>query len=394
MKKEEFKELFLKLTEWTIPFGDEDDVIKHLPSGYKKDSVGNYYYEIGDSETLFTTHLDTYSAKLEKVNHVIDKDDPYKIGTDGTTILGGDNKLGCTILIGMIKNNIPGTYYFFIGEEPILSGGLYGSKNALKNYPDFFTKFKRCIAFDRRGYGSIVVRQMGRMCCSPDFAKAIAEEFDIRGIKWDSEGGYGYYTDTAVFMDVIPECTNLSAGGFNEHYTTEWVDLNYTYKVYQAALEMDWESLPVVREVEPDRFFEEPDDEKVGKYSKFIQNKNFELINGIFSLLGMGSTRNSLKGGVRYLTYSKWLEDFDFDIQLRGDKIFLEDDEYSIQELKEEIIYEFAEDILEEIEYYMDSHEKGVKDSKKKLNALLKVFNKSDLNKFIKELEDIVYEDE
>lgn len=394
MKKQEFKELFLKLTEWTIPFGEEARLEKYLPAGYKKDSIGNYYYEIGNSESLFTTHLDTYSAKLEKVNHVIDKDDPYKIGTDGTTILGGDNKLGCTILIGMIKNNIPGTYYFFLGEEPILSGGLYGSKNALELNPDFFTKFKRCIAFDRRGYGSIVVRQMGRMCCSPEFAKAIAEEFDIRGIKWDSEGGYGYYTDTAVFMDVIPECTNLSAGGFNEHYTTEWVDLNYTYQVYQAALEMDWESLPVVREVEPDRFLEEPDDEKVGKYSKFIQNKNFELINGIFGLLGMKATRNSLKNGVRYLTYSKWLEDVDFDIQLRGDKIFLEEDEYSIGELKDEIMYEFAEDILEEVEYYMDLYEKGVKDSEKKLNALLKVFNKSDLNKFIEELEDIVYEDE
>jgi hypothetical protein len=393
MKKQEFKELFLKLTEWTIPFGEESRLEKYLPSGYKKDSIGNYYYEIGNSETLFTTHLDTYSAKLEKVNHVIDKNDPYKIGTDGKTILGGDNKLGCSILIGMIKNNIPGTYYFFLGEEPILSGGLYGSKNALESNTDFFTKFKRCISFDRRAYGSIVVRQMGRMCCSPDFAKAIAEEFDIRGIKWDSEGGYGYYTDTAVFMDVIPECTNLSAGGFNEHYNSEWVDLNYTYQVYQAALEMDWETLPVIREVEPDRFLEEPDDEKVGKYSKFIQNKNFELISGIFGLLGMRATRNSLRGGVRSLTYSKWLADVDFDIQLKGDKIFLDDEEYSIGELKEEIIYQFAEDILEEVEYYMDSYQKGVKGAEKKLNALLKVFNKSDLNKFIEELEDIVYEE-
>jgi hypothetical protein len=25
----------------------------------------------------------------------------------------------------MIKRNIPGTYYFFLGEEPILSGGLW-----------------------------------------------------------------------------------------------------------------------------------------------------------------------------------------------------------------------------------------------------------------------------
>ena len=71
MNKEELKSLFLKLTEYTIPFGEESKLEKYLPSGYKMDSIGNYYYEIGSSETMFTTHLDTYSDKYEKVNHVI-----------------------------------------------------------------------------------------------------------------------------------------------------------------------------------------------------------------------------------------------------------------------------------------------------------------------------------
>jgi hypothetical protein len=391
MTKEEFKSLFLKLTEYTIPFGEESRLEKHLPSGFKKDSVGNYYYKIGNSETLFTTHLDTYSSKLEKVNHVIDDKDAYLIRTDGTTILGGDNKLGTCILIGMIKNNVPGTYYFFLGEEPILSGGLWGSSNALNSEPESFTGFKRCIAFDRRGYGSIVVRQMGRMCCSPEFARGIASEFDIKGIKWDQESGYGYYTDTAVFMDVIPECTNISAGGFNEHYKTEYVDLNYTYGVYQAALDMNWEELPVVREIDPDRFSEEQEDEKnINKYNKFIQNKNFDEINGIFNLLGMRATRNSLRSGIRYLTYSKWLADIDFDIELRGDNIYLDDEKVTMSDLKDNVLYEFAEDILDEIEYYLDLYEKGVKNSDKKLNLILDIFDKSDLNKFIEELEEII----
>lgn len=171
MTKNELKQLFLKLTEYTIPFGKESILEKYLPSGFKKDSIGNYYYEIGNSETLFTTHLDTYSKNYQKVNHIISSKDPFIIKTDETTILGGDNKLGCSILIGMINKGIPGTYYFFLGEEPILSGGCWGSKGALKSNPNFFKKFKRCIAFDRRMYGSIVVRQMGRMCCSMDFAK-------------------------------------------------------------------------------------------------------------------------------------------------------------------------------------------------------------------------------
>jgi len=97
---DKFKDLFLKLTEYTIPYGHETKLEKYLPTGYKKDSIGNYYIQVGKSETLFTTHLDTYCEKYEKVNHVIEGD---IIKTDGTTILGGDNKLGMTILLNMIQ---------------------------------------------------------------------------------------------------------------------------------------------------------------------------------------------------------------------------------------------------------------------------------------------------
>jgi hypothetical protein len=151
------KELFLKLTEYTIPHGYEDKLAPILKEfNLSKDSTGNYYKVIGKSETLFTTHLDTYSKKYEKVKHIIEGN---IIKTDGTTILGGDNKLGCSILLYMIENKIPGTYYFFLGEEPIISGGLYGSKNALSKNREFFSKFKRAIAFDRKQTGSIVTRQ-------------------------------------------------------------------------------------------------------------------------------------------------------------------------------------------------------------------------------------------
>jgi hypothetical protein len=67
-----FKETFLKLTDFTIPFGHEQELEPHLPDGWKKDSIGNYYYEIGNSETLFTSHLDVATDKREKVNHIIE----------------------------------------------------------------------------------------------------------------------------------------------------------------------------------------------------------------------------------------------------------------------------------------------------------------------------------
>lgn len=324
MTKNEFKALFLKLTQYTIPFGKEKFVEKYLPQGFKKDSVGNYYYEIGQSETLFTTHLDTYSKDFKKVNQLQDIDDEYIISTDENTILGGDNKLGCCILIGMIKNKIPGTYFFFLGEEPILSGGLWGSSNALANNPEYFSKFKRCIAFDRRGYGSVVIRQMGRMSSSKTFITSIANKLkEFGNIEFDESSQYGYYTDTATFMDVIPECTNISVGGFGEHTVKEWVDLNYTYNVYQTALKIKWDELPVERQIGEPRFHLEPEN-IVKKFKLFKQKNILPKLKKSLEKLDLVQTREIKNGDTIHLTYSMWLQDKDFDIWINDNKIYLD----------------------------------------------------------------------
>lgn len=343
MDKNQFKYIFLKLTEYTIPYKKENTLEPILPAGYKKDNHGNYYYEIGKSDTLFTCHLDTYSKSYNKVNHVIDEKDPYIIRTDGKTILGGDNKLGCTILIGMIEASIPGTYYFFVGEEV----GCKGSRGALASNKSYFEKFKRSIAFDRRRYGSIVVRQRGVNCCSKEFAMQIAKEFDIRGIKWDEDSGFGYFTDTAVFMDVIPECTNISAGGFDEHHNTEYVDLNYTYDVYKIALEVNWENLPTIRIPIKERFYEEkPVFNK--KFKKFIvnaiSNRNYFEIKKLINKYKITETKNIFRNGERHITISKWMEDMDADIDLVGDKILLNNNVVTFNVLKRYIIENFKKD--------------------------------------------------
>ena len=350
---DKFKELFLKLTEYTIPFGYEETLEPLLPQGYKQDSVGNYYYEIGQSETLFTTHLDTYSKKYVKIKHVIDE---YVVATDGKTILGGDNKLGTAILINMVNERKPGTYFFFLGEEPLESGGLYGSRNALKSNPEYFSKFKRCIAFDRKEYGSIVTRQMGRNCCSMEFATAVAKNLKANGIDWDKTVGFGYYTDTATFMDVIPEVTNLSAGGFREHHTDESVDLEYTYSVLNAALKIDWESLPVVRELE------EPDKPQVVKKfsgfgkSKADQGRTMKKLNVVMDILDLSLTRSKNTESGKELTFSKWLEEVDFKliIDLKGD-IVVDGKSMNYSQFMDYLLKTFREDIVGLYNYYAKS---------------------------------------
>jgi hypothetical protein len=238
--------IFLELTDYTIPYGQEEKLepilYKVIPN-LKKDSIGNYFINIGESRTLFTSHLDVYSKRYEKVNHVISRG---VVKTDETTVLGGDNKNGVLILMYMIRNNIPGNYYFFIGEEGIVTGeSCNGSTQALTQYPQLFENIDRAIAFDRRGKGSIVVKQRGRMCCSTEFSDALVEEFSENSLPFKKD--YAYGTDSAVFLDVVPEITNISSSGSYEHSFLESTNIKYLKKVAIAATKINWESLPVVR---------------------------------------------------------------------------------------------------------------------------------------------------
>lgn len=244
-----FKQTFLDLTQYTIPFGHEPELELALPSGWEKDAIGNYYYTIGASETLFTSHLDTASAERAKINHIIEGN---IIKTDGSTILGGDNKAGCTVLFYLIEQRVPGTYYFFLGEESAVHKNYpYGSLLAIEKDSNIFKKFKRVIAFDRKEKGQLITRQLGYNCCSDEFADALINEFERNGVEYKKDKT-GYYTDSAFFGSLIPESTNLSVGVWNEHTKNEFVDIEYIEKVAIAASKVNWESLPTIREVDTD----------------------------------------------------------------------------------------------------------------------------------------------
>jgi hypothetical protein len=247
-KEFNFKKIFLELTQYTVPAGYEDTLLpilkKYIPN-LKKDNIGNYYTEIGNSKTLFTSHLDTFSKQRKKINHIIDNN---IIKTDETTVLGGDNKNGVTILLYMIYKKVPGAYFFFIGEESIVNGtGCYGSTSALLSNKEYFSKFNKAIAFDRRGKGSFVKRQAGRNCASDEFANAVISEFQKNGLDFDIDKAYR--TDSAIFMDIIPEITNISSGGMYEHTFMEATDIDYVKKIAIIASKINWDNLPIVREI-------------------------------------------------------------------------------------------------------------------------------------------------
>ena len=129
------KQKFLQLTSKTYPHGTESELINHLPVGYKKDDYDNFYIKIGDKpSTMFTCHLDTADRNQSKVKHILDDN---IIKTDGSTILGADDKAGMAVLLYMIENKVPGLYYFFIGEER----GCVGSSKLSKKWRNSELKF-------------------------------------------------------------------------------------------------------------------------------------------------------------------------------------------------------------------------------------------------------------
>ena len=239
------KQLFLNLTKMEVPFGQEKTLEEFMPPGIKKDAHGNFYIKIGETKTIFCCHLDTYSYERKRVWHVI-RDN--KIYTDGTTVLGGDDKAGMVIMLKMIEAGVPGLYYFFRGEEGVLSPtGTWGSKQALQSYKENFKKYEKCIAFDRKGIDNIITEQMYTECCSTEFATELIDGLNKFGFKYFNDPT-GMWCDSGVFMETIPECTNISVGFYNEHTFSEYQDMAHLEKLVETCIKIDWEKLPTKRD--------------------------------------------------------------------------------------------------------------------------------------------------
>lgn len=239
------KQTFISLVTETYPHGHEEGVLEFLPKDLEKDKYGNYYKIIGNGNTIFTCHLDTASREKEKIIVCeYEKDGSNFLASDGNTILGADDKAGVTILLYMMAHNVPGVYWFFIGEE---RGGIGSGKvaNDLNEYP-FMTGKQKMISFDRRNYYSVITEQAGSTCCSDEFGLSLCEELNKSGmaLKLDPTG---VFTDSANFVDDIGECTNVSVGYFNEHTHSEIQNITYLELLAKSCVEADWNKLTIKR---------------------------------------------------------------------------------------------------------------------------------------------------
>lgn len=241
------KENFLKLVDKNYPHGTEVELISRIEEmanvKLAEDGLGNYYHIIdGDDTTMFTSHLDTVGGNFNGRVDIttvekVDENGDIIISTDSDTILGADDKAGVVLMIEMIKSGKPGIYYFFVGEE---RGGIGSSLlNGSFGEYDFLSNVNKCVSFDRRGNNSVITHQMGRRCCSEEFAEELIERLNDNGMDMYADAG-GIYTDSAFLTSNIKNCTNISVGYRNEHSTSEWLNISHLERLTTACIAMDW----------------------------------------------------------------------------------------------------------------------------------------------------------
>lgn len=193
---------------------------------------------------LWSCHIDTMHRKSPEtvMQAVIVNDNGIASVTDKECCLGADNGAGAWLMLEMIEAGVEGTFIFHAGEEI----GCFGSKGLAREQSTWLAQFTHAIAFDRRGTKSIITHQLGQQACSNTLGNKLIELLGMNH-KLDPTG---VYTDTAEYMELIPECVNISIGYDNEHGSRETLDTKYLMALRDSIVKVDWANaaLPVDRD--------------------------------------------------------------------------------------------------------------------------------------------------
>lgn len=227
----------LDMLSFRRPHGSRSErrfIAKFLaPLGIERDKFGNLYKIIGDNpQVMWSSHTDTVHVHkgMQELGFAGDEIG-LSVKESVSTCLGADDGAGVFLMHEMILQERPGLYVFHRAEE----GGRKGSLWLAKNNPDLLKNIKFAIALDRRAKGSIITFQSSDRCCSEEFSKSLANELKM-DFKSDDTGSF---TDTYSYIDLIPECTNLSVGYTSAHSKAERQDVAYLFKLRDALMNLD-----------------------------------------------------------------------------------------------------------------------------------------------------------
>lgn len=235
MKRPHNSEGTKRLTDWL-----QENAPGHAK--VRRDEAGNLHIDTrisAENRTLFTAHVDTVHRD-EGPNKIRKTDTHWH--ADGAP-LGADDGAGCAMLMHLLHAGVDAYYLFTQGEECGGIGATFVAKDR-----EFLSQFDRAIAFDRRGIDSVITHQGFSRTASDAFAEALANELCADMTLMYSPDDTGVYTDTAEFIDVIPECTNISVGYAREHSDEESLDILHFVALAERVVHIDWDALPTDRD--------------------------------------------------------------------------------------------------------------------------------------------------
>lgn len=221
------------------------------PLGVESDGAGNLIKRIGSAPVLWSCHTDTVHKVGGSQLVEISKGTAHLSPRSKSNCLGADCTTGVWIMREMILAGVPGLYVFHRGEE---IGGI-GSSYIVRRTPELVRGITAAIAFDRAGYNSVITHQ-GSRCCSNAFAYSLVDALDAQGLTYAPDDT-GTFTDTANYVDLIGECTNISVGYHGQHRASETQDLNYALRLRDALCSLDTSTLRCERkpgELDPDDY--------------------------------------------------------------------------------------------------------------------------------------------
>ena len=252
------------------------EILTRLPGelGVFKDFMGEpmayVYVTDTESKSLFVCHADSVHHEDGHNPVIYDEALEWMYKDDGTP-LGADDGAGIWLLYRMAEAGVPGSYLFTVGEE---RGGV-GARWLADNAAKWLSGFNRAIAFDRKGTSSVITHQAWGRCCSDEFALELSVRLSTtmpNGFIFAPDNG-GIYTDTAEFVELIPECSNISVGYNKEHTGGETLDVKFLKSLLASCLLMDWEALPTKRDPSAvEDVWSKWDNEPLGMYSVMAMN--------------------------------------------------------------------------------------------------------------------------
>jgi hypothetical protein len=213
--------------------------IAPLP-GIRQDAHGNWIGDIGTNPSvLWSSHTDTVHRSPGRQTVAVTVTGNTEIirlsrKSRHRNCLGADDTVGVFLMREMYMAGVPGRYIFHYGEE----SGCIGSSDIANESPETLDGILYAIALDRAGTSDVVTSQMGDTCCSPAFVTSM-----IAALGLPYSGASGVFTDTAEYMRIVPECTNLSVGYYHQHSSREYVDASHVGVLLSALVRLDQSTL-------------------------------------------------------------------------------------------------------------------------------------------------------